>query len=69
MDPGWIAIWNPIVVQKVRWQPTEPGYGRKHVPEGSHVILAARSGGKSGRVALLCPSCSTIVVPPDATYT
>jgi hypothetical protein len=68
MDAGWISIWNPIVVQKVRWQPTEPGYGRLRVPEGSRVLLEARGGGKGARVAMLCPSCTTIVMPPDATY-
>lgn len=68
MDAGWVAIWNPIVVQKVRWQPTEPGYGRLRVPEGARVILEARARGKGGRVAMLCPSCTTIVMPPDATY-
>ncbi len=68
MDSGWIAIWNPIVVQKVRWQPIEPGPGRLRVPEGSCVVLAARAGGKGGRVAMLCPSCATIVMPPDASY-
>jgi hypothetical protein len=68
MDAGWVAIWNPIVFQKVRWQPTEPGYARLRVPEGARVILAARAGGRGGRVAMFCPSCATIVVPPDATY-
>jgi hypothetical protein len=68
MDTGWLAIWNPIVVQKVRWQPTEPGYSRLRVPEGSRVLLEARVGGKGARVAMLCPSCSTVVMPPDATY-
>ena len=68
MDAGWVAMWNPIVFQKVRWQSTEPGYVRLRVPEGARVILAARAGGKGGRVAMLCPSCATIVMPPDATY-
>lgn len=69
MDSGWIAIWNPIVVQKVRWQPTEPVSSRPRVPEGSHVILGSRAGGRGGRSAMLCPSCATIVAPPDPSYT
>ena len=68
MDRGWIALWNPIVFQRVRWQPTKPGYGRLHVPPGSRVLLKPRIGGKDARVAMLCPSCGTVVVPPDATY-
>ena len=67
MDAGWVAMWNPIAFQKVRWQPTEPGYVRLRVPEGARVILGARAGGKGGRVAMLWPSCATIVMPPDAT--
>lgn len=46
MEQGWVAMWNPIVGQKVRWQPTQPGYGRLRVPKGAAVLLAARFGGK-----------------------
>ena len=68
MDTGWIAIWNPMIFQKVRWQPTKPGYRRMRVPQGSRVLLEPRAGGKDARVAMLCSSCATVVVPPDATY-
>jgi len=68
MTRGWVAMWNPIIGQKVRWQPTKPGYARLHVPYGARVLLETRVGGKDARVALHCPSCATIVVPPDATY-
>lgn len=68
MEQGWVVMWNPIVFQKVRWQPTKPGYVRMHVPEGARVLLEARMGGHGGRVAMSCPQCATTVVPPDATY-
>ncbi len=68
MEPGWIAMWNPILGQKVRWQPAKPGYRRLRVPEGARVLLKARMGGKDARIALRCPTCVTTVVPPDTTY-
>jgi len=68
MAAGWIAMWNPIVGQKVRWQPTQPGWGRMRVPEGAAVVLKARTGGRDARLAYRCPSCATVVIPPDATY-
>jgi len=68
MDSGWVAMWNPIIGQKVRWQPTRPGYARLHIPKGARVVLAARVGGRDARLAMRCPSCATVVVPPDATY-
>jgi ribosomal protein S27E len=68
MTAGWIAIWNSIVFQKVRWQATKPGYNRLRVPQGAHVVLEPKVGGKDARVAMRCPSCSTIVLPPSLTY-
>jgi hypothetical protein len=68
MEQGWLAMWNPIIGQKVRWQPTQPGWGRLRVPKGVAVVLAARFGGKDARFAHRCPDCATVVVPPDSTY-
>ena len=68
MLSGWLAMWNPIIGQKVRWQPTKPGYGRFRVPSGAAVVLRAKVGGRDPRIAWRCPSCSTMVVPPDETY-
>jgi hypothetical protein len=42
MISGWIAMWNPIIGQKVRWQPNKPGYRRLRVPKGATVVLKAR---------------------------
>lgn len=68
METGWIAMWNPIVGTKVRWQPTKPGYRRLRAPEGAKVLLRARVGGRDPRVALYCSACATTVVPPDTAY-
>jgi hypothetical protein len=68
MEQGWVAMWNPIIGQKVRWQPTRPRYGRLRVPTGAAVVLAARWGGKGARVAHRCLDCATVVLPPDSTY-
>lgn len=61
-------MWNPILGQKVRWQPTEPGYVRLRVPEGAVVLLKARAGGRDARVAMRCPQCATTVIPADPSY-
>jgi hypothetical protein len=66
--PGWLAMWNPVLGQKVRWQPAKPGWVRLKVPEGAAVVMEARNGGKDAREALRCPSCSTTVIPPDPAY-
>ncbi len=68
MTAGWIAMWNPFLGQKVRWQPTEPGWVRLRVPVGAAVVLQARVGGKDARVAWRCSNCSTTVVPRDPSY-
>ena len=68
MASGWVAMWNPIIGQKVRWQPTQPGYGRLRVPDGAAVVLRARRGGREARVAYRCSQCAAVVVPPDPTY-
>ncbi|HEY5248463.1 MAG TPA: PF20097 family protein [Dermatophilaceae bacterium] len=68
MEGGWIAMWNPIIGQKVRWQKDEPSYSRFRVPKEARVVLAARAGGKDRRVAHRCTKCSTTVIPPDASY-
>jgi hypothetical protein len=68
MASGWVAMWNPIMGQKVRWQPTQPGYARLRVPEGAAVVLQARRGGRDARAAHRCAQCATVVVPPDPTY-
>jgi hypothetical protein len=65
---GWIAMWNPMVGQKVRWQPNEPGYVRLIVPTGAAVVLAAASGGRDRRRASRCPNCSATLIPPSARY-
>jgi hypothetical protein len=69
MTDGWLAMWNAILGQKVRWQRTEPGYGRLRVPEDAVVVLRARFGGRGSRVASRCESCGTLVVPPEASPT
>jgi len=68
MLDGWLAMWNPILGQKVRWQPTRPRWRRLRVPEGAAVLLQARLGGKDARAASRCAACDTLVVPPDPTY-
>lgn len=68
MTDGWVAMWNPFFGQKVRWQPTQPGYVRMRVPQGAKVVLQARVGGKDARRALRCSACGTTLIPPDPTY-
>jgi hypothetical protein len=65
---GWIAMWNPIIGQKVRWQPDEPGYGRLRVPQGAKIVLRARFGGRDRRRAVRCSTCATTVIPRDPAY-
>lgn len=66
MLPGWLAMWNPVAGQKVRWQANKPGWVRMRVPEEAVVVLSARFGGKDAREALQCASCSTTVIPGGA---
>ncbi len=66
--PGWLAMWNPVLGQKVRWQTARPGWVRLKVPQDAVVVMEARTGGKDARVALRCPTCSTTVIPPDPAY-
>ena len=68
MIDGWVAMWNPLIGQKVRWQEPKPGYGRLRVPEGAKVLLKARVGGKDARPASRCSSCATVVIPPEQSY-
>jgi endogenous inhibitor of DNA gyrase (YacG/DUF329 family) len=68
MAIGWIAMWNPFMGQKVRWQPTEPGWVRLRVPSGAAVVLQARAGGKDARVSWRCTECQTTVIPADPSY-
>jgi len=68
LSEGWLAMWNPIVGQKVRWQQPKPSYGRLRVPDGAKVVLKARVGGKDARPAHRCSSCATVVIPPDDSY-
>lgn len=69
MEDGWVALWNPIVGTKVRWQRRpKPGYWRLRVPEGAKVLLRARVGGRDPRAALSCSACATTVIPPDTAY-
>lgn len=68
MTSGWVAMWNPIVGQQVRWQMEQPRYVRMRVPNDAKVVLEARVGGKDARRAARCMSCSTLIIPPDDTY-
>ncbi len=68
MVDGWIAMWNPIIGQKVRWQHPKPGYVRIKAPSRAAVVLRARWGGRDARQASRCEHCGATVVPPDPTY-
>lgn len=68
MTSGWLGMWNPVLGQKVRWQPTRPGWVRMRVPADAVVVLEARNGGKDAREALQCTACSTTVIPPAGHY-
>jgi Domain of unknown function (DUF6487) len=68
LTEGWLAMWNPIMGQTVRWQQQKPGYRRLRVPQGARVVLKARVAGKDARPAHRCTSCATVVVPPDDSY-
>jgi hypothetical protein len=46
---GWICMWNGIIGQRVRWQPSpKPGYVRMRVPAGS-CHCPSRALERSGR--------------------
>jgi hypothetical protein len=49
MVPGWIALWNPIIGTKVRWQPAKAGYVRLRVPKGARVLPLVRDHRRSTR--------------------
>lgn len=68
MESGWLAMWNPILGQKIRWQATKPGWARLRVPKGAAVVLKTRTRGRDARAAYRCPDCATVVVPPDESY-
>lgn len=62
-----VAPWNPVVRQTVRWQPTIPKRAVRP-PKGSRVVLSSTTFLRQPRLAHRCPTCATLVVPPDEIY-
>ena len=70
MEPGALKLyapWNPLLRSTVRWQATLPRRGFRP-PRGSKVLLASVMFGHMPRMAHRCPTCATVVVPPDDAY-
>ena len=68
MTNGWVAMWNALPGQKIRWQKTKPSYRRLHVPAGAAIVLKARVGRSDARIAYRCSNCSATVIPRDESY-
>jgi hypothetical protein len=62
-----LAPWNALLATKVLWQPTLPR-NRFRRPRGTKLVLARPLAGQEARLAHRCPTCATIVLPPDEVY-
>ena len=70
MEPGALVLyapWNPLVRTAVRWQRRLPRRALRP-PRGSTVLLESTLFGRAPRLAHRCPTCATVVVPPDDDY-
>ena len=57
MEPGWLAIYEPLPITKLVWQPVKPGWVRCRMPSGSTRVIKPRVFGKGCPPAFICREC------------
>jgi hypothetical protein len=61
MEEGWLAIYEPLPVTRVVWQPVEPGQVRVKKPEGAVRVIKPKAGGKGCPTGHICKACEMTV--------
>jgi hypothetical protein len=57
MEEGWLAIYEPIIITRLVWQPVKPSYIRLKEPTGSVKVIQPRIGGGGCPKAYICRAC------------
>ena len=57
MEEGWLAIYEPLPITRLVWQPVAPGQVRVKQPEGAVRVIKPKAGGKGCPTAYICRDC------------
>lgn len=61
MEEGWLAIYEPLPLTRLVWQPVQPGQVRFKKPEGAVRVIKPKAGGRGCPVAFICRACEMTV--------
>lgn len=61
MEAGWLAIYEPLLITRLVWQPVKPQYVRMFQPAGAEKVIQPKFGGKGCPEAQICKKCKTVV--------
>ena len=65
MEPGWLAIYEPLPITRLIWQNKKPGWFRLFRPKGSEKVLQPVAGGRGCPVAYICRECQMVTFSYD----
>lgn len=65
MKQGWLAIYDPLLLTKLVWQPVKPGYVRFRMPSDSELVIQPKLWGRGCPEALICKTCELVLFSYD----
>jgi hypothetical protein len=69
MDEGWLAIYEPLPITRLVWQPVPPGYVRLRMPPGSVPVIQPRLWGRGCPAGFICKNCKITLFSYDEAAT
>ena len=57
MEMGWLAIYEPLPITRLVWQPVKPGSVRFRMPQKSVRVIQPRAWGHGCPEGFICRTC------------
>ena len=65
MENGWLAIYEPLLITRLVWQPVKPGYIRFRMPQDSVRVIQPRAWGHGCSEGFICKPCQITLFSYD----
>jgi len=65
MEKGWLAIYDPLILTKLVWQPIKPRYVRFRMPQDSVRVMKPRAWGHGCPEGFICKACKITLFSYD----
>jgi hypothetical protein len=65
MEMGWLAIYEPLPITRLVWQPVKPGWVRFRMPREAVRVIQPRAWGHGCPEGFICKTCKVTLFSYD----